>query len=123
MSGRDATAGQWMSTWPVWTLTALGAGLLTTVGVVAFYVSSMVPIQREYLGSYVRSSVAVDVGWRHSNEHLVTRELLRTALYGGRFLSELFRPPLRLGGVLAFMFVVGALPLDRRRSNVALGGG
>ncbi len=105
-----------MSTWPVWTLTAISAGLLTTAGAVLFYVSSMAPIQRTYLGSYVRSSVAADVGWIHRDEHLATRDLLRAALYGGRFLSELFRPPFMFGGVLAFVFMAGALPLDRRRA-------
>lgn len=116
MSGREAAAGQWMSTWPVWTLTAIGAGFLATGVAVVFYVSSMAPIQREYLGSYVRSSVAVDVGWMHREEYFATREQLRPALYGGLLLSELFRPPLRLGAVLAALFVVGALPFDRRRS-------
>jgi type IV secretory pathway TraG/TraD family ATPase VirD4 len=116
MTGRSSTAGQWMSVVPIWTLVALAGGLLATAGAVRFYIDRMEPIQQSYLGMYLRSSIAADVGWETA-ESTSARELLREALYGGRFASDLFRPPLVLGVVLMLVFVAAAVPADRRRAD------
>ena len=105
-----------MSGVPIWTLVALSTGLLATAGSVRFYVDRMEPIQQSYLGMYLRSSIAADLGWKAA-ESTSARELLREALYGGRFASDLFLPPLVLGVVLMLVFVAAAVPADRRRAD------
>ncbi len=116
MTGRSSTAGQWMSVVPVWTLVAFLAGLMVTAGSVMVYVDRMAPIQQAYLGMYTRSSIAADLRWK-VDESTAARELLREALYGGRFVSELLRPPLVLGAILMVVFVLAAVPADRRRAD------
>jgi type IV secretory pathway TraG/TraD family ATPase VirD4 len=97
-------------------LAALLAGLTVTAGTVVVYIDRMAPIQQAYLGMYTRSSIAADLRWK-VDENTAARELLREALYGGRFVSELLRPPLVLGGVLLVVFVLVAVPVDRRRAD------
>jgi len=48
---------------------------------------------------------------------MAARELLREALYGGRFVGELVRPPIVMGAVLMALFVAAAIPADRRRAD------
>ena len=69
-----------MSIWPVWTLSALGLGFLATVAAVWFYLASMAPIQRAYLGTYLRHSLLADVGWMPKRT-VPARDLLRDELY------------------------------------------
>jgi len=115
MTGRNANAGRWMSIWPVWTLSALGLGVMATVAAVWFYLASMAPIQRAYLGTYLRHSLLADVGWMPKRT-VPARDLLRDELYGGLFVTELIQPPLYWGAGLLVLFVVAALPVDRRQA-------
>ena len=105
-----------MSTMPVWTLSAGIAGFVVTVTAVVLYIAIMAPIQQAFIGLYASRSIAAEMGW-NVERNIADRERFRSDLYGGRYVSELLRPPLVFSAVLTVLFVAVAVPLDRLRAD------
>jgi hypothetical protein len=60
--GRSDTAGTWLRTTPAWTITAVGAGLVSAALTAAIRFTTWTPLQRWYVPAYTRSAVIPGVG-------------------------------------------------------------
>src|SRR4029077_14050155 len=60
--GRQASAGTWISTRPVWALSAALVAVVSVIGVGQYRYSRWTPLQRFYFPAYVRSAILDALG-------------------------------------------------------------
>src|SRR4029077_11466868 len=60
--GRQASAGTWISTRPVWALSAALVAVVSVIGVGQYRYSRWTPLQRFYFPAYVRSTILDALG-------------------------------------------------------------
>src|SRR4029077_7148795 len=60
--GRQASAGTWISTRPVWALSAALVAVVSVIGVGQYRYSRWTPLQQFYFPAYVRSTILDALG-------------------------------------------------------------
>src|SRR5437870_12797312 len=60
--GRQASAGTWISTRPVWALSAALVAVVSVIGLGQYRYSRWTPLQRFYFPAYVRSTILDALG-------------------------------------------------------------